>query len=53
MVRNNNDPKKGYFYFDGIRKELVSIPIIRNISSTTSLKIGSVTPVHDPYFYTG
>jgi len=53
MVRDNNDPKKGYFYFDGIRKEIASIPAIRNVSSTTSLKIGSMTPIYTPYYFTG
>ena len=53
MIRNNNDSKKGYFYFDGVRKEIASIPPIRNISSTTSLKIGAVTPLSSTYCYTG
>ena len=53
MVRNHNDTKKGYFYFDGIRKEIASIPAIRNVTSTISLKIGSVTPTYAAYYYTG
>ena len=53
MIRNNNDTKKGYFYFDGIRKEIASIPAIRNVNSTISLKIGSVTPTYAAYYYTG
>lgn len=53
MVRNNSDVKKGYFYFDGVRKEIASVPAIRNITSTVSLKVGSVTPVYAAYYYTG
>jgi hypothetical protein len=53
MVRDNNDSKKGYFYFDGIRKELASVPVIRNVTSSVSLKLGSVTPVYAAYYYTG
>ena len=53
MCRNNNDSRKGYFYLDGVRKEIASIPAIRNITSTTSIKIGSVTPSAAAYYFTG
>ena len=53
MCRNNNDSRKGYFYLDGVRKEIASIPTIRNITSTTSIKIGSVTPSAAAYYFTG
>lgn len=54
MVRNSNDPKKGYFYFDGVRKELESIPSIVNVSnSSVSMKIGTVMPINNSYCYTG
>lgn len=53
MVRNSSDPKKGYFYFDGIRKEIASVPAIRNVSTSTTVKIGSITPVDTAYYFTG
>ena len=40
MVRDNNDAKKGCFYINGTRYELASVPVIRNISSSTNLWIG-------------
>ena len=33
MIRNNSDPKKGYFYINGVRYELASVPAIRNIAT--------------------
>lgn len=43
MVRNSNDSKKGYFYINGQRYELASIPAIRNITTDTKLFIGRCT----------
>lgn len=43
MVRNNNDSKKGYFYINGQRYELASVPAIRNITTDTKLFIGRCT----------
>lgn len=43
MVRNNSDSKKGYFYINGQRYELASIPAIRNITTDTKLFIGRCT----------
>ena len=40
MVRNNSDSKKGYFYINGVRYELTSVPVIRNITTDTKLFIG-------------
>ena len=40
MVRDNNDAKKGYFYINGTRYELASVPVIRNITTATNLWIG-------------
>lgn len=40
MVRNNSDEKKGYFYINGERYELASIPAIRNITIDTKLLLG-------------
>ena len=43
MVRNSNDNKKGYFYINGQRYELASVPAIRNITTDTKLFIGRCT----------
>lgn len=43
MVRNNNDSKKGYFYINGTRYELTSVPAIRNITTDTKMHIGKCT----------
>ena len=54
MIRDSKDSKKGYFYFDGVRKEISSIPTtIRNISSSNSLRIGGVLNNSANYYYTG
>ena len=54
MVRNSNDAKKGYFYINGIRKELTGVPVIRNIDGHTgNLCIGSMPSDHNPYRYIG
>lgn len=42
MVRDNNDAKKGYFYINGTRYELASVPVIRNITTATNLWIGKL-----------
>ena len=45
MVRDSNDSKKGYFYINGTRQELASIPAIRNVSNTTyPMVIGAIGP---------
>lgn len=43
MVRNNSDAKKGYFYINGTRYELASVPAIRNIATASYLMIGKCT----------
>lgn len=43
MVRNSNDAKKGYFYIDGVRYELASVPAIRNITTASNLYLGMCT----------
>ena len=43
MVRDSFDSKKGYFYINGIRYELASIPTILDIQSTNPLYIGRTT----------
>lgn len=49
MIRNNSDSKKGYFYIDGARYELTSVPAIRNITTDTKLFIGRCsTTTHYP-----
>ena len=54
MIRNNSDSKKGYFYFDGVRKEIASIPAIRDISNSNyTLKVGALNPMTAAYTYTG
>ena len=40
MVRDSNDAKKGYFYINGVRYELASVPAIRNISTVSNLYLG-------------
>ena len=52
MVRNSSDAKKGYFYIDGERQEIASVPAIRNVTSSTSIKIGAM-PANAAYFFTG
>lgn len=53
MVRNSSDTKKGYFYIDGVRQELASVPAIRNISTTHELVIGALYSDHADYRWTG
>lgn len=53
MVRNSSDAKKGYFYIDGVRQELASVPAIRNISTTHELVIGALYSDHADYRWTG
>lgn len=48
MVRNNNDNKKGYFYINGVRYELASVPVIRNITTDTKMNLGRCT--NNTYF---
>lgn len=43
MVRDNNDSKKGFFYINGTRYELASVPAIRNITTDTKMHIGKCT----------
>lgn len=44
MVRESADAKHGYFYINGIRYELASVPAIRNITaSTATLYLGKIS----------
>lgn len=55
MVRNSSDEKIGYFYIDGVRYELSSVPSIRNVTNTTyNLQIGDIaTHNNGRYLWTG
>ena len=54
MIRDNNDNKHGYFYLDGIRKELASTPTILNITTNANqMRIGSCGASYNPYYWTG
>ena len=55
MIRNNSDSSKGYFYIDGVRKNIASVPAIRNISSSTStFSIGQCNnSTTAAYYFTG
>lgn len=53
MVRNSSDAKKGYFYINGVRQEIASVPAIRNISTTHELVIGALYTDHVNYRWTG
>ncbi len=55
MVRNASDAKKGYFYINGERYELASVPVIRNITNETyNIQIGDIaTHNNSAYRYVG
>ena len=53
MVRNSSDTNKGYFYVDGTRYEIASVPAIRNIQPTNPIRIGGVNPAATNYYWTG
>ena len=55
MVRNADDVKIGYFYINGVREELTSTPVIRNVSNATyPMVIGAIGPHnYATYQYTG
>lgn len=53
MVRNSSDAKKGYFYVDGVRYDLASIPAIRDVSSSTTVRVGHTTSAGASYYFTG
>ena len=54
MVRNSSDPKHGYFYINGERVELASVPPFRNVTNSTySLKIGCLSVYSVSYTWTG
>lgn len=55
MVRNSSDSKKGYFYIDGTRVELASVPAIRDVSNSTyPMVIGAIGPHnYSTYQWTG
>lgn len=54
MVRDSKDIKHGYFYLDGIRRELASIPTILNITTNANtMKIGSCGQLSSSYYWTG
>lgn len=41
MVRNNADPRIGYFYVDGIRQDITTIPSMLNVSTSEIASIGA------------
>lgn len=55
MVRNFTDARKGYFYINGERWELASIPPIRDISNDEyTIKLGDIaTHTNSAYRYVG
>lgn len=55
MVRNSTDARKGYFYINGERWELASIPPIRDISNDEyTIKLGDIaTHTNSAYRYVG
>ena len=54
MVRNSSDSKIGYFYIDGVRYELASVPPIRNVTNNTNnMFIGSIIAPTTNYMWTG
>ncbi|MBO6255907.1 MAG: hypothetical protein J6O49_20085, partial [Bacteroidaceae bacterium] len=55
MIRNSSDEKKGYFYINGVRYELASVPAIRNVTNTTyNLLIGDIVDHSNTgYLWTG
>ncbi len=42
MVRDSGDANNGYFYIDGVKKQLASAASILNVSSSQPLTIGSI-----------
>lgn len=55
MVRDSNDAKKGCFYINGIREELASVPVIRDVTNNIyPMVIGAIGPHnYSTYQYTG
>lgn len=55
MVRNSSDPKIGYFYINGERQDLASVPPVRNITNATyNMIIGDIaTHNNAAYLWTG
>ena len=53
MVRNSLDNKKGYFYINGVRKEITSTPVIRNVSTDHEFVIGGLYTDASQYRWTG
>ena len=55
MIRNASDAKKGYFYINGERYELASVPVIRNITNETyNIQVGDIaTHNNSAYRYVG
>ena len=54
MIRDSNDSKHGYFYLNGVRKELASVPTILNITTNANtMKIGSCGALYTAYYWTG
>ena len=53
MVRNNQDSRKGYFYIDGVRKEIASVATVLDVTASATMKIGTVIPTNSAYYYTG
>jgi len=52
MVREANDPKHGYFFIDGVRYDLASVPNILDISSSNTFYIGRILKT-GAYYHTG
>ena len=44
LVRNSSDAKHGYFYINGERYDLMSVPSILNITTDTKFRIGNCVP---------
>ena len=53
MVRNSSDARKGYFYINGVRQEIASVPAIRNISTDHNFVIGGLYTDAANYRWTG
>lgn len=48
MIRNSSDSKIGYFYINGIRYELSSVPVIRNIATDSYMYLGKCSSNNYP-----
>ena len=48
MIRNKNDARKGYFYINGVRYEIASIPTVLDITTGTNLLLGKCSDNNYP-----